>query len=82
MDMEDILDGLYELVVEDDPERIRAFQRAAKIAAPYYQRLRDALGDGEGEAIWNAALDVEVSAEGPIFRAGLRLGMRLMALCL
>lgn len=82
MDMETLLDELYTLVVEDDPERIKAFRQAAKAAEPYYERLRAVLGDEEGEAIWNAAMDVEASSEGPIFRAGLRLGMKLMTLCL
>ena len=82
MDMNKILDGLYELAVEDDPARIEAFCQAAKTAEPYYERLRAALGDEEGEAIWNAAIDVEASVEGPIFQAGLRLGMQLMTLCL
>lgn len=82
MDMETLLDELYNLVVEDDPARIQAFRQAAKVAEPYYERLCSALGKEEGEAIWNAAIDVEASVEGPIFRAGLRLGMQLMTLCL
>lgn len=82
MDMETLLNELYNIAVEDDPARIKAFRQAAKTAEPYYERLRAALGDEEGEAIWNAAIDVEASVEGPIFQAGLRLGMRLMTLCL
>lgn len=82
MDMETILEGLYDMVVEPDPARIKAFSQSVKVAEPYYKRLRAALGDEEGETIWNAAMDVEASAEGPIFRAGIRLGMQLMTLCL
>lgn len=82
MDMDDILFTLYEAVVEPDPARIRAFSQSVKTAEPYYQRLRAALGDEEGERVWNAALDVGESSEQPIFQAGLRLGMHLMALCL
>lgn len=82
MDMETLLDELYNLVVEDDPARIKAFSKAVKTAQPHYKRLCAALGDEEGETIWNAALDVEATSEGPIFRAGLRLGMQLMTLCL
>lgn len=82
MDMETLLDELYNLVVEDDPARIQAFRQAVKTAGPYYERLRAALGDEEGETIWNAAMDIGAASEGPIFRAGLRLGMKLMTLCL
>lgn len=82
MDMEEILNVLYELAAEPDPMRIKAFRQAVKIAEPHYKRLRAALGDEEGETIWNAAMDVETSVEGPIFQAGLRLGVRLMAMCL
>lgn len=82
MDMDDILYILYEAVVEPDPARIQAFHRAVKTAEPYLQRLRAVLGEEEGERIWNAAMDIGAAAEGPIFQAGLRLGMRLMALCL
>ena len=82
MDMETLLDELYILVVEDDPERIKAFRQAVKTAEPYYKRLRAVLGDEEGEAVWNAAMDIGAAEEGPIFRAGLRLGMKLMTLCL
>ena len=82
MDMETLLNELYNIAVEDDPARIQAFRQAAKTAEPYYKRLCSALGEEEGNKIWDAALDVEGAGEAPIFRAGLRLGMQLMTLCL
>lgn len=82
MDMEAILDELYQMVIDPDPERIRVFRQSVRTAEPFYQRLRAALGDEEGERIWNAAMDVGAASDGIIFRAGLRLGMQLMALCL
>lgn len=82
MDMEAILDELYQMVIDPDPERIRVFRQSVKAAEPYYERLCAALGDEEGENIWNMAMDVGATSEGPAFRAGLCLGLRLMALCL
>lgn len=82
MDMDEILYALYAAVAEPDPARIQAFRQSVKAAEPYYERLRAALGDEEGENIWNMAMDVGATSEGPAFRAGLCLGLRLMALCL
>lgn len=82
MDMETILEELYYMVVEPDPARIKAFSQSVKVAEPYYKRLCAALGDEEGDTIWNAALDVGSSEKDAIFQAGLRLGMQLMTLCL
>lgn len=82
MMMEELIDELYNLVAEDDPVRIKAQRQTVKAAQPYYERLCDLAGQEEGETIWDAALMIGAEEEAAIFRAGLRLGMQLMTLCL
>lgn len=82
MMMEELIDELYNLVAEDDPVRIKAQRQTVKAAGPYYERLCDLAGQEEGETIWDAALMIGAEEEAAIFRAGLRLGMQLMTLCL
>lgn len=82
MMMEELIDELYNLVAEDDPARIKAQRQTVKATQPYYERLCDLAGQEEGETIWDAALMIGAEEEAAIFRAGLRLGMQLMTLCL
>lgn len=82
MDMETILEGLYDMVVEPDTARIKAQRQCVEAAEPYYKRLCAMAGKEEGDKIWDAALMIGAEEEAAIFHAGLRLGMQLMTLCL
>ena len=82
MDMEELLDSLYELTVENDLKHEAIMRQRMADTEPEYERLCAALGDEEGEKIWFAALECGATEKTFIFDMGLCLGMRLMALCL
>lgn len=82
MDMEEILNVLYELAAEPDPARIKAQQQSVKAAEAYYEQLCSMAGQKEGDKIWGAALAIGADGEAAIFRSGLCLGVRLMTMCL
>lgn len=82
MDMDEILSVLYKAAVEDDPVCWEKARRAFQETQPYYDRLCQALGEEEGDRIWNAISSAVTAEREYTFRCGLRLGLRLMALCL
>lgn len=82
MDLDEVLSVLYETAATTD-ETARAARRwAAKAAEPYYARLRETLGEAGAEEVWTAAMGIGAVEEQSAFRAGLCLGLRLMALSL
>lgn len=81
MDMDEILDVLYEVAVGSDPVYQEGARRYMEETQPYYDRLCQALGDKEGDQFWNAISALIAAQEDGAFRSGLRLGLRLMALC-
>lgn len=79
--MNDLLAELLELTIGDDPAYRDAVRAAMKCAEPQYDRLCAAMEDKIADEIWDAALDIGSAGQEPIFLNGLRLGIRLMALC-
>lgn len=82
MDIKEILDILYEAVVLPDLVYKVEARRAFQETQPYYDRLCQALGDEEGDRLWSAVVAIGTNEQDCAFRSGLRLGLRLMALCL
>lgn len=82
MDIDDILDALFQTIVEPDPAYQAQIREDLKATQPYYDRLCQALGDQEGDQVWTALASVGATEQDCAFRSGLRLGLRLMALCL
>lgn len=79
--MNNFLENLYFHVMEDDSRCAQASLQAAIRAEPVHRRLLELVGE-EGETIWEAAIQVGCAEVTPAFWAGLRFGLRLLAVCL
>ena len=79
--MDELLDELFFHAMEHDRRCHEENLRAQKAAEPAYRRLEQAMGK-EADEIWIVATQAGSAEVTPAFRAGLRLGLRLMAICL
>lgn len=77
----DFLESLYFHVMEGDTYCAQVSAQASAQAEPAYQRLLELAG-AEGDKLWSAIIEVGYAEAMPSFRAGLRLGLRLLAVCL
>ncbi len=80
--MGDFLDELYFRMMENDSFRAQACRKEAARAEPWRRKLIEALGEDEGGRIWEAAAWEGGAEAVPAFRAGLRFGLWLLAVCL
>lgn len=81
METKELLDALFQTAVESDPAYQAAVKQDMEATRPYYDRIFAALGEEEGERIWDGLMSVGAAQQNYVFRAGLCLGLRLMALC-
>ncbi len=82
MDTKKVLHALFEVIVESDPAYQEETRQTLKATEPHYQRLCQALGEEEADQFWTALLCAGGDQQDCVFRVGLCLGLRLMALCL
>ncbi len=75
--MDDLLSSLFEAVVETDTACETAMQKYGKAMIA----VRETLG-GQHGALTDALDAARAAEEEALFQAGLRTGLRLMALCL
>lgn len=75
-------DNVFSLLLEGDKKCAEASGKAARQAEGAHRRLVELAGEAEGEKIWETAALMGCAEVLPAFRAGLRFGLRLLALCM
>lgn len=80
--MDEYWDDMFASLLEGDKVSAEVSLREAKKAEPLRRRLLELVGTEEGDKLWEAAVFVGCSEALPSFRAGLRFGLRLLALCM
>lgn len=75
-------DDIFASVLEGDRVCIAESKKAMGEAERSHRRLLELVGEEEGDKLWSDAVLAGCAEALPSFRAGLRFGLRLLALCM